>query len=258
MRLLSFASVRILLLLTILTVVGLTTLHQRVYTRNWNQSLQVTIFPLNGDGYTSTANYIDSLLETDFTIIERWGVREAKRYDLALPQPFQVSLGPTINKLPPKFPMDGSSLDNLVWGLQFRWWAWRHTPDDDASLTRVRMFVIYQEGDDTPLAHSLGMQKGLMGLVHAFADRQQNSQNNVVIAHELLHTVGAIDKYSDSGHPFYPAGYADSARKPLYPQRYAEIMAGRIPTSANSAYMAESLRSVIINPHTATEINWLD
>ena len=34
-------------------------------------------------------------------------------------------------------------------------------------------------------------------------------------------------------------------------------MAGRIPTSQWDSYMAESLRSVIVNKYTAYEINWL-
>ena len=47
----------------------------------------------------------------------------------------------------------------------------------------------------TQLAHSLGLQKGLIGVVNAFASSSQAAENNVVIAHELLHTVGATDKY---------------------------------------------------------------
>lgn len=34
--------------------------------------------------------------------------------------------------------------------------------------------MLYDQGEDgRPLEHSLGMQKGLLGVVHAFADRQQ-------------------------------------------------------------------------------------
>jgi hypothetical protein len=137
-------------------------------------------------------------------------------------------------------------------------WAWRYTPDD-GGLTRVRMFVVYQSGNgNKPLQHSLGMQKGLMGLVFAYSLDTQTAQNNIVIAHELLHTVGATDKYNRRGGPLMTVGYANPSRTPLYPQRNAEIMAGRIPTSASSSYMAESLRSVIVNSYTASEINWLD
>lgn len=251
------ATVRICVLLTVLAIVGFTSAHQLVYTRNWNQTLQVSVFPINGDGHLSTHAYIQTLSDRSFSAINRWGEREAKRYDLALQTPFHVVLGEQIANLPPTFPVNGNPIDVLIWGLRFRYWAWRNTPEDDANLTRVRMFVVYQTGDDKPLQHSLGMQKGLMGLVHAFSLPEQSAQNNIVIAHEMLHTVGAADKYSAFGSPLYPQGIANILRDPLYPQRNAEIMAGRIPTSSYGSYMAESLRSVIVNEYTAREINWL-
>ncbi len=258
MRLPSFASIRVTLLLIALLCVGFVSLTQLIYTRNWNQTLQVTVFPINADQHLATADYIDNLSTRDFTIIDRWSVREAKRYDLDLAQPFQVSLGEQIYTLPPPWPKNANEISVLFWGLRFRWWAYRHTPDDNADITRIRMFVMYHSGEnDQPLAHSLGMQKGLMGLVHAFAIPEQTNQNNIVIAHEMLHTVGAIDKYDMFGGPQYPAGFANPYREPLLPQRNAEIMSGRIPTEYGS-YMAESLRSTIVNQYTANEINWLE
>jgi len=66
--------------------------------------------------------------------------------------------------------------------------------------------------------------------VHLFAARSQAAQNDIVIAHELLHTFGATDKYdAGSDAPRYPEGFAEPQREPRYPQRYAEIMAGRVP-----------------------------
>lgn len=253
-----FATIRLLVLLSCLVVVGFTALHQRVYSRNWNQTLNAVVYPINGDGYLATDSYIKDLDSDDFAIINRWGEREAERYSLPLPVPFKVTLGDQISVLPPAFPDRANAVKVLIWGLRFRLWAWRNTPDD-GGLTRVRMFVVYQTGEDNQaLQHSLGMQKGLMGLVYAYSLRHQTAQNNIVIAHELLHTVGAVDKYNSYGGPLMGVGYANANRIPLYPQRNAEIMAGRIPTSASRSYMAESLRSVIINSYTAREINWID
>jgi len=253
-----FASIRITLLLGCLVVVGFTSAHQHVYSRNWNQTLQVVVYPINGDGHLATDRYISRLDDQDFSIIDEWGVREAKRYDLPLSQPFDVSLGQQIRRLPPTFPERANAVKVLFWGLRFRWWAWRNTPDA-GDLTRVRLFVVYLTGNDNqPLQHSLGLQKGLMGLVFAYSLAEQTAQNNIVIAHELLHTVGALDKYDAYGRPMMPVGFANPGRSPLYPQRNAEIMAGRIPTSPDSSYMAESLRSVILNPYTASEINWIE
>ena len=253
-----FTKIRITVLLLALIGVSLVTAHQFAFTRNWNQTLEVTVFPINADGRLETTRYIDALSDDSFRIINEWGVREAARHDLPLSTPLNVRLGDTVHNTPPPFPNDADPGDVLLWGLKFRWWAYRNTPDDGGNLTRVRLFVMYYEGDnEQPLAHSLGMQKGLMGLVHAFADHRQTQQNNVVIAHEILHTVGANDKYSANGNPQFPVGYSSPHRIPLYPQRSAEIMSGRIPTSERKSYMAESLRSVVVNKFTAREINWL-
>lgn len=253
-----FTKIRITLLLCALIGFSLVAAHQSVFTRNWNQALEVSVFPINADGHIATAEYIEGLSDDTFGIINQWGVREAARHNLTLKSPLNVRLGEQINNPPPSFPMDKSSLEVVLWGLKFRWWAFRNTPDDGGNLTRVRLFVMYHEGEDEQtLAHSLGMQKGLMGLVHAFADPNQTQQNNVVIAHEILHTVGADDKYDAGGNPQFPVGFANPQRAPLFPQRSAEVMAGRIPTSHHNSQMPDSLRSVTVNEFTAEEINWL-
>jgi len=257
--LLNFRILRITVLLGALVFAGLVTAHQMVYTRSWTKPLSVVIYPINADGHLATEKYIQSLDNATFSQIDRWMEREASRHNLALSNPVSVSLGDQIRHHPPEFPMNGNGVDVLFWGLAFRWWAWRYTPESETDLTRVRLFVMYHEGiDNQPLAHSLGLQKGLMGLVHAFAIPEQTNQNNIVIAHEMLHTVGALDKYESSGAPMFPVGFANPVRTPLFPQRSAEIMAGRIPTSHQSHYMAESLKSVVLNKFTAAEINWLD
>ena len=81
--------------------------------------------------------------------------------------------------------------------------------------------------------------------------------NNIVIAHEFLHTVGATDKDDlANDQPQFPDGYADPQRTPLVPQDQAEIMAGRRMLSETEWEMPDSLRSVVIGPKTALEINW--
>jgi hypothetical protein len=145
-----------------------------------------------------------------------------------------------------------------LWSLKLRYWAWRVTrharePED------VRIFVLYHDPALTPtVPHSLGLTKGLIGVVYAFATPLMNGENDVVIAHELLHTVGATDKYSPlSDAPRFPDGYGDPRQTPLYPQATAELMAGRRMLSANRWEQAPSLDDVVIGPATALEIRWL-
>jgi hypothetical protein len=120
------------------------------------------------------------------------------------------------------------------------------------------MFALYYDPatlQRVPDSH--GLQKGLIGTAHLFADPAAAGGNNIVITHELLHTVGASDKYDlGSGAPLFPTGLADRDRQPLYPQDAAEIMAGRRALSANQWEMPRSLRSVVVGPETALEIRW--
>jgi hypothetical protein len=139
-----------------------------------------------------------------------------------------------------------------------RYWAWWHDTHK-GPRPDVRIFVSYHDpARSSRLPHSTGLQKGLLGVVNAFASADMDGSNNVVIAHELLHTLGATDKYDFSANlPVYPDGYAEPDAKPLHPQRRAEIMAGRIPLSDSRADTPHGMHQVVIGQKTAREINWL-
>jgi hypothetical protein len=66
------------------------------------------------------------------------------------------------------------------------------------------------------------------------------------MSHKILHTVGASDKYGYNNQPIYPEGYTKPKQKPLYPQRNAEIMAGRTPLSKIESKIPKSLRYVLL------------
>ena len=138
-----------------------------------------------------------------------------------------------------------------------RWWAF-HNTDSDGYSTQVNMFLQYFDPAQTKrLGHSTGLQKGLIGRVKVFASQEMAKQNNVVITHEFLHTLGATDKYDlTNNQPRYPEGYAYPDLQPVVPQRIAEIMAGRMPVSQYEAVIPESLDDVVIGNKTAIEINW--
>jgi hypothetical protein len=77
------------------------------------------------------------------------------------------------------------------------------------------------------------------------------------MAHEVLHTLGATDKYDPATNlPIFPIGYAEPGRAPLYPQDKAELMGGRVPQSPRDAEIPQDLNRVVIGPATALEIGW--
>ena len=71
--------------------------------------------------------------------------------------------------------------------------------------------------------------------------------------------VAIFDKYSPvDGHPIHPDGIAEPERDPLFPQRFAEIMGGRIALTEDESVMPDSLKYAVIGPLTAREINIID
>jgi hypothetical protein len=148
----------------------------------------------------------------------------------------------------------------MSWSLKMRWWADSVTESQDNIEPDVRIFVRYHRPDlAVMLENSVGLQKGMVGIVNGYASRRHRGSNNVIIAHEFLHTLGATDKYSPvDGHPIGPDGIAEPDREPLYPQRYAEIMGGRIALAEDDSEIPSSLKYAVIGPLTASEINLTD
>ena len=226
--------------------------------RAGREPLWVGIFLLNGDGTPQAQPYIEALTLKDFAPIEDFFVREGQRYGLAVAQPVHIELYPPGSQLPPALPADAGPFGIAWWSLKLRWFAAHASRVPGRAPSRIRMFVLYHDPSTLSVApDSHGLQKGLVGVAHLFADPAMNGSNNIVIAHEFLHTVGASDKYDlGTGVPLFPIGYADRNRQPLYPQEQAEIMAGRRPLSPHESEMPRSLRDVVVGPETALEIRW--
>lgn len=248
---------RLILLLAVLIFVALGAWLTKLRSTDWDQALWVVVYPINGDQQPSTARYIDNLTAERFLPIARFMAREGRRYQLELAEPVSVKLAPPLAAVPPMPPPDKGVVGTMWWSLKLRYWAYRNNNFDGPSPD-IQVFVLYYDpASQAELPHSLGLEKGLIGVVHAYASRRYSGRNQVVIAHEILHTLGATDKYDLSTNlPLYPDGYADPDRQPRYPQRHAEIMGGRIPISSSRADIPSSLRSATIGPKTAQEINW--
>jgi len=251
-----FKKVRIFILLLILFFVSVSTWLTEARSTDWNNSLWVKIYPINGDGSEASRAYISLLQAKTFDDIESFVAKEIEKYGHRLDRPVRLELGQEIGQQPPSVGNAPGALAVMWWSLKMRWWAGSVTADQDSPDPDVRIFVRYHSPEsEFILEDSVGMQKGMVGIVNAFADRRQAGTNNVIIAHEFLHTLGATDKYEPgTGMPHFPIGYAEPERKPLFPQRYAEIMGGRIAVSDDDAMVPKSLEYVIIGPQTATEI----
>lgn len=251
-----FRRIRILLLLGVLVLaLGLTSL-ERFMVREWRAPLDVEIYPINGDGSAVVADYIRALQPQDFADINTFLLRETARYGVHQKLAMTLNLQPEMRDIPPAPPSDRNPLKTMAWSLKLRWWTYQHSSQVWPQLGKIRVYVLYHQSEPgKKLPHSLGLQKGLIGVVHAFADPKQTAQNNIVIAHEILHTLGATDKYDAEGRPIYPIGYAEPELPESIRRREAEIMAGRIALPDGRIVMPDSLEKCIIGPATAQEIN---
>jgi hypothetical protein len=244
-------------LLLVLAVVALNTWQDHYRSTRWRVPLFVAIYPVAADESPVTRAYVDALDDERFKPIDRFFTREAASYRLATGEPVRTRLQPELQRRPPERGARDGILGTMLWSLKLRYWAWSvsrqaREPED------IRIFVLYHDPSLTPtVPHSLGLTKGLIGVVYAFAAPEMNGENDVVIAHELLHTVGATDKY-DFGNdaPHFPDGYGDPQQDPLYPQTTAELMAGRRMLRADRWEEVSSLQEVVIGPATALEIRW--
>jgi hypothetical protein len=253
-----FRYIRIAILLTILLVVAGNQFLTGSRFSSWEKQLWVTIYPVLTDPGADIRRYADGLEADSFREIGAFIQQQAARYDRQLETPVVIQVARPMTSLPPELPAENSGLTVALWSLKMRWWSFRNGGQDGLAPGDIRMFVLYQKGKSNgPLERSVGIQNGSYGVVNAVASRQMAARNRIVITHELLHILGAGDKYDlNTGQPFAPDGLANPSQSPMYPQKRAEIMGGRIATSANRWRRPATLKSCVIGAVTATEIGW--
>ena len=248
-------SIRIVVLLLILLVVAINA--WRDQNQNWDRPVTVLLHPINADQRSSTQQYIDQLTIDQFKDIQKYLSNAAAPYRIQ-PVYFYFQLGRPLQQLPPKVPEQAGLIDVILWSLKFRFYAWKNSMRQEGSPSVTLYLNFYDPQFNRILKHSTALEKGRIGSVNLFASSKQAQQNQIVLAHELLHAFGASDKYDlNTGLPLYPQGYADPHLQPLYPQKRAEIMTGHIPLSADKSRMAENLQQTMVSRQTATEIGWL-
>ena len=253
----TFRQLRILILLVVLLAVALSTWRQRSRSTRWREPLYVAIYPIAADDSPVTRSYVAGLDAERFKPIDRFFAREALRYHLHSEEPVRTRLRAELKERPPERAATAGIWTTVTWSLRLRYWAWRasgHVPEPED----IRLFVLFHDPALTPaVPHSLGLTKGLIGVVYAYATPDMNGPNNVVMSHEMLHTLGATDKYKPADDaPRFPDGYGDPRQVPLYPQLFAEVMAGRRMISPDRWEQPDSLDQVVIGPATALEIRW--
>src|SRR6185312_8743517 len=251
-------ALRIGFLLLVLLVVAGQALIDRFSTTSWRRTVYVGAFPVGADASPVTADYLTHLDQGDIDEVSEFITAEARRYGVDVDVPVAVQLYPTLASAPPALDPGAGVLTRIVWSLRLRYYRYRMLAAV-SPRPQIAMFLLYHDPALlSRLPHSAGLQRGLTAVVHVFASRSQEAQNRIVMAHELLHTFGATDKYDlATGLPKYPDGFADPQLSPVYPQQRAEIMAVKTPLSPTEARMPDSLQDERVGPLTAREIGWV-
>lgn len=254
-----FRKLRIAILLYILAFAAIGNYLAAARSTDWNNTLWIDIYPINADGSERTQAYIDGLSDADFASIETYFAHEARRYGVSLENPFRLELAGQVADPVPVLPGSASLLDTAIWSLKMRWYGAKVKRASDRPSPDIQLFALYYDDTDVQvLDRSTALERGLIAVAKVFASRVNAGSNQVVMAHELLHTLGSTDKYAlGTNLPLYPHGFADPTAEPRYPQTKAELMAGRIPLNAQTAAIPDNLSATLIGPITATEIGWL-
>ncbi|MEQ8275889.1 MAG: hypothetical protein RMA76_31400 [Deltaproteobacteria bacterium] len=245
----TFRTVRITVLFVIFALVALSTYAQRQAIRSWQRPVRVVIVPLAYDQDAETIAYAKSVPETTYAPVVAFLQAEAERYGVTTSPIVTVEVDRTVSERPPLPPDEPSIIDAIVFSLRLRWYAMGLDTDAD-----IRLFVLYHApSDGKSVPHSIGLERGHVGIVHAFAGADLEPHNAVVLTHELLHTAGATDKYDERGAPIFPEGYADPSARV---QVRAELMAISVPTPRGPR-LAQNLQECTVGAVTAAEIGWV-
>ncbi len=192
--------------------------------------------------------------------IEAWFNAERARY--AGPSDYlQLDLrGPWGREVRPP-PLDGDP----DWLAPLR--AWRYArffhllardQGEDPDAASVRLYIIYARDPGDLASHSRGSADGRIAVAWIDLDEANPAYPIVTVAHELGHTLGAPDLYRpEDGHARHPEGFVEPFAEPLYPQRWAELMAVDRPINHHMEAEVRSLDEVRIGHHSAAAMGWI-
>jgi hypothetical protein len=250
--------VRVSLLLAALGVVLLwaaTDCYQRRARTTWRRPLIVALVLVEREPVEARTM---GLFADRVSALERRLASEYKRHDGRDFTPFSfVVKGPLrVEQAPPK--VEPSALGLLRYSHAL--WRWTRALDTRAEIERsaydARIYLVMKPTSpgSPAFVEGEGEYGGRIGVAEVDIEPDRVDFSLFVAVHELMHTLGASDKYDDSGNALFPDGFAEPAKNPLYPQRGAEIMARDLPLSPVWARPPKTLDELFVGDATAREI----
>ncbi|MEO8903646.1 MAG: hypothetical protein ABI488_15295 [Polyangiaceae bacterium] len=245
-------------LLGITVLWALYDIHSRRARTEWARPVQVAVALVEFGKVDPRAV---EALRARFPTLEERLASEYHRYGGRLARPVQFTVfGPvTVDRAPPPDPDAGlSSLARHA----YEQWRWTHAVDEGANLPArsfdSRIYVLARAPQDANRNWVEGSSEfgGRVGLARVDLDTTVVDLALFVVSHELLHTLGASDKYDAAGRALIPDGLVEPRRVPLYPQRYAEVMTRNLVLAPGLERPPESVSELGVGVETAREIGW--
>ena len=258
----TFYRVRVFVLLLILAGVlmyALASIRRRRARNDWQRTVNVAVVVVRMGPVDEAAL---AGLRDRARHLEDHLTRELHRYRPTPSQAFSfVFYGPVDAKQPPETVASDSTFD--LARHSYAQWRWVRAIDAagnvDCEVYDSCVYVVVR-----PPAHERqwfvegsSEQGGRIGIIEVELDAAMVDFALFVTTHELLHTLGAIDKYDETGRTLVPRGLAEPDASPVFPQRFAEVMArGRVIGEGNEK-PPETLDELSVGRFTAEEIGWV-
>lgn len=229
-------------------------------------SVDVVLFQYITPG-TQPSALIDTLNDPDSPYnldqIRQWFNEERRRYGGTQDDYLRFTVLP-LRTLPTTPPTLLFADDNP---LKIAWASWQYLRFF-RRLTRqqgiaredfgARVFVLYGSNSADAAAHSRGSEQGRLAVSHIDLQERNPTYALTTIAHELGHVLGAEDTYDPTTFlAQHPEGFVEPFADPLYPQRFAELMAVDIPVSSTLEVEIKRLSQVRVGYQTAAQMNWI-
>lgn len=262
----TFFRVRVGILLFVLFVVVLWAIRDvrsRRERTSWERTLDVAVILVHVEGTLGPEPAAVEAMRARAEALEARLERELSRYRPGVVKPFRFRiLGPVDVAAPAPLPLEDGLIDLAKHAWAVRQW----TADVDPRVpvvpehydTRIYVTVRKATSNESAFVEGHSEQGGRLGFVDVDLDEAMADLALFVVAHELLHTLGATDKYDAAGRARFPDGFVDPSATPLYPQRGAEVMARNRPLAPGVERVPDTLDELGIGPATAAEIRAAD
>lgn len=233
------------------------TLRRRHARNDWNRSLDVAVI-LVRDGPVDPAAI--ALFRQRAAVLEERLAAELHRHRATPDRPFRFVVRGPVDQRFPRPELHGDGLLDLA-RHTFDTWQWTRAVDRsdgfDGGAYDTRIYVVIRPPRDstTRWVEGASEQGGGVGTLEVDLDTTMVDYALFVATHELLHTLGATDKYDATGHTMVPEGLAEPDEP--FPQKFADPMSrGRVIKPGHDE-TPDSLELLRVGPRTAKEIGWL-